>query len=51
MQFEDPRLVGGRILPTGAGEARLDGAAVILGPYAARLIALCEGVAAQGKAR
>ena len=36
--FGDERLDGGQMLPAGAGEARLDGGALHLGPYAARLV-------------
>ena len=36
--FGDARLDGGQMLPAGPGEARLDGGALHLGPYAARFV-------------
>jgi len=38
--FGDARLAGGEVLAAGAGEAHLDGAALHLGPHAARLVRL-----------
>jgi alpha-glucosidase len=38
--FGDARLAGGEVLAAGAGDANLDGAALHLGPHAARLVRL-----------
>ena len=38
--FGDERLAGGELLAPSTGEARLDGAALHLGPHAARFLRL-----------